>query len=218
MKNRKFIFSGIIIFLLVAGAFIYFVMQKTDTFLKDQQLAKLENKETPTPAITGNENGKSLRDFFASTETISCNYKNDAGKSSGKIQVAGSKLHGEFMTELAGISQTSNLVSDGKLVYIWVEGDKTGFKIPLTDIKAADPKNSSNKELDLDKKIDYTCEPWNVDQSVFNIPKEVTFTDLSLKLDTNTSGSESLKFQQCSACNGLPDPKAVVICKEAFGC
>lgn len=126
------------------------------------------------------------------------------------IYVADGKLRIEVSTE-----NVISIMRDD-MVYGWTAGSKEGMQIKV-------PKDAQNSDVataqgvDLDEPAKISCENWRADMSLFEIPKDVTFRDLSaLVPGGNTSGSSGAS-SQCGMCASLPADQQAA-CKQALNC
>ena len=134
-------------------------------------------------------------------------------------------MRGDFSTTSSGKTTASHMIVDGKITYIWTDGEKTGFKSTIPDTEASSAPDTtatdysgSAQGADLDQKADYKCSAWVVDGSYFTPPSDVKFTDLSEMFKTPAAGSAGNgSSSQCSYCDALSgDDKTQ--CLSAFKC
>ncbi|WKZ27238.1 MAG: hypothetical protein QY311_00570 [Candidatus Paceibacterota bacterium] len=111
---------------------------------------------------------------------------------------------------LEAVEGAHSLLSDD-IVYIWRDGESVGIKIEPTAEAASTDGDS------FDDRVKVSCENWRADMSLFEIPKDVTFRDLSsLVPGGNTSGSSGAS-SQCGMCASLPADQQAA-CKQALNC
>lgn len=151
---------------------------------------------------------KSFKDLLALGLSQKCSFDG------GTVYVANGKSRGDF-------SPNSHMIVDGTTSYIWTDGEKTGFKTTF-DLNAQTSANmptpagtSISRSFDYDKEANYNCETWISDNSVFELPKEVTFQDFSALIPTPNSGSGS--SSQCSYCDSLTGDNKTQ-CLAALNC
>ncbi len=119
----------------------------------------------------------------------------------------------------------ANSIMDKEWVYTWNNTTPTGIKAKISDIP--DTKNETqdylenNKEekgqiIDTKEKMDYKCSAWNVDNSKFELPKNIEFKDTSeiMKDFVQKENGEGV----CKACDMAPDEKTKTECKKSLGC
>lgn len=109
----------------------------------------------------------------------------------------GTKMEGDFYIDNKGGRTRSNstittqnmptqetmMIMDKDFVYMWTAGEKTGFKYPvIKDEPVTDDQINKSKlpeaQKDIRKeKFDFKCQTWQVDESMFAVPTEITFSD-----------------------------------------
>jgi len=120
------------------------------------------------------------------------------------------------------------MVSDGKYVYLWMEGETKGYKMSLdvlTKMSDSVQQQYKSQTVDMKKQVDYACNPWKIDSSKFVVPTNITFTDytsMMQELKGGASASPSTTVIQgnqaaCSQCDQLPS-SAKAQCRTALHC
>ena len=116
-------------------------------------------------------------------------------------------------------THVTNILTDVDWQYTWVEGETKGTKMRIPSEEELQEKqeeteefiesqeleadlNVSTIEADEDDRYDIDCQLKKVDSSIFNIPTDIEFTDLSEvmeglgNLDFGTDSSEDFSFDQ----------------------
>lgn len=164
----------------------------------------------------------SMMDMFGLNKTVSCKYKLDEADSNEyNIYVSGKKLSSKMSLSTNSMPVESNMVSDGTNVYIW--SHQGGYKMNIEEMKNLAEKYKSDSQeatknpqlSSLDKKMNVDCKPWTEDPSVFVVPSDVKFTDMSemlkslesikVKMPTVGNGTDanSVMQQACKTCESL---------------
>lgn len=148
--------------------------------------------QTPTPTTTPTPTEQTLstsvRELMAMGSNLQCTY--DFTDSQSKVQTKGTTyISGKNFAQesdiilpptSSAVGGKMNMISDGTTVYTWNPDKKaTGGMKFVIDKAAKDQAQANKNNVDLDKKIDMKCSPWNVDQAKFTVPTDVKFTDLS---------------------------------------
>lgn len=155
----------------------------------------------------------SYKDLLAAKVPQKCTYSmNEASGGEGTTYVSGGKVRSDFSSTQDGKAVASHMISDGTTSYVWNEGDKTGYKMTISQEQMnATPvpsteTGSNGGEGDINQNYDFKCSAWIPDNSLFNPPSDVTFTDFSSMMQPSAapamqenSGSSS----QCSYCDSL---------------
>ncbi len=131
-----------------------------------------------TSTVKMNKPG-SLRDLFSFTENTTCTFSEaDAnGQNSGTVYISGTSMRGDFTaTSKTGVAMDSHMIRNGDTMSFWSGTEGMTMKTEeITDSKA---NSGPQSNVDLDKKVDYNCAPWNRDDSKFTLPSNVKFVDL----------------------------------------
>lgn len=168
--NKQFIWVGIVVVVVLAGIFV---------------ISKGGNTSTPRVAQDGSIAGKySIEEIMSLGKSYECTFlKEDAtSQVSGKVFTDGKQVYGEFNINTQIINQNfqSFLVIKDDMTYTWTSLQGVGYKAPV--VRSATVNASPSEQAQIvgtQDQVDYTCNPWtNVDNSKFEIPKNITFTDL----------------------------------------
>lgn len=174
------------------------------------------------------EGGFSLRQLLAAGEPQKCTFTDstDVADTSGTVFVANGKMKGEFdaVTKIDGGTQKAYMVVDGETVYSWTSVYPQGVKTNISSSVSGD--SSQKSAVDYDKKVDYHCEPWTPDMSVFELPSTVTFMEFNQPATgASASGSAAAgttvtpsPANACAACDSLPNAQAKQQCRAALNC
>lgn len=126
----------------------------------------------------------SLQSIIALNTPYECSFsKGDASSNiAGAVRIAEGKARADFDIEIKETelkSFASHLLIRDNLAYVWTSIQPTGFKGKIAE---STEKNASPAEqaqiIGLKDKINYTCSPWNLNLTVFEIPSGITFLDL----------------------------------------
>jgi hypothetical protein len=209
--NKKIIIAVVLLLLLGAGGY-YFMKSGKDG--------------SSSPASESSSKTQSIKELIAENIPQKCTFKTTdetSGTSEGTTYVSGGKVRGDFSVTQEGKTTINHMISDGQVSYIWQDGEKNGFKMTLSAEDAAEIKSDTSTSAtaatgaDLDQKVDYNCSAWIPDNSMFDPPKDVTFTDFSDMLKPQGSGGTDSKASQCAYCGNLSgDDKTQ--CLTALGC
>jgi hypothetical protein len=205
--NKKAIIALVLV--LLALLFGYFFLNKN---------SKVSNQsKTSTQVSSGS---KSIKDLLSGGVSQKCTFKSDS--SEGTVYTGSSKMRGDFTVTASGQKIVNHMIVDGNTSYMWVDGQKTGYKMSFdmtsdTSISSS-PSSASTSEVDTNTKMDYDCSAWIIDSSVFVTPSDVKFTEFSVPTSAPASGgSSSGNSSQCSYCNNLTgDSKSQ--CLAALNC
>jgi hypothetical protein len=183
------------------------------------------NKDDGAANQSGQNIGEnsSINDLLASGENIQCTYSftdDDGNENTGTTYVVGERMRGSFTfnSQTEGV-QTSNILRDNEYQYVWSDGSNEGFK---TKVEAADSEDSQPAEktddqqtIDQDQKYDFDCSGWSVDETVFEVPANIKFTDYSSQIERSRQLQEGTQYNQQAACEQLSG-QAREACEDAI--
>lgn len=177
MNNKVMWVVGIII---IAAIALYLIMAKSKTGNEAAvNTAGNSAVKTGQNAATPATKASSLKDLLALGTSQKCTYSDNG--SQGTFYVSGGKSRGDFTSTVAGKSTGGHMIADGKTSYVWMDGEKQGFKMSL-DASAQQQANapaSQSQGVDVNKQMDYSCQAWSADNSMFTMPSGIEFVDLA---------------------------------------
>lgn len=174
--NKKLIIAVVVVLVLGVGGYFFW---------------KSQSAKIPSGLQTGTETSsglKSLKDLIAAGIAQKCTFSttDESGSSEGTTYVAGGKMRGDFTSVISGKTTKSHMITDGNTNYIWMDGEKTGFKTTIEETGETETGDTSVSQdvtsqggADLNAKADYKCSAWVTDSSMFTPPTNVQFTDFS---------------------------------------
>lgn len=120
----------------------------------------------------------SLTQLLGSTGSQKCTFESSTNNSSssGAVYVAGGQLRGDFISTTNGIAVESHLIIKDDTSYVWSSALPQGIQIPLASMSVGSGVEGS---VDPNAELDYSCNTWSADASVFTLPTGVEFQDLS---------------------------------------
>lgn len=207
---KKFLPVALVVLVLAIAGYFYFGKSKGGTMMGD------------TPAGM-----KSLKELITSGVSQKCTFSvtGESGVSEGTNYVSGGNVRGDFTNTYQGKETVSHMISDGKTSYVWTEGEKTGYKMSVSEETKESQDGTTDdtmgNEANLDQKMDYNCSSWVPDNSLFSPPSDVTFTDLSEMMMQETSSESPSMMEdtssQCSYCDSLSGDSKTQ-CLSALNC
>lgn len=119
-----------------------------------------------------------LMELMAKGISQKCTYKDvtDEYEASGTTYISGGKVRGDFTTTVGDQTQTGHTIYDDKISYVWMDGQQNGYIINSESTPSDEGEEvQTQKGIDLNKSIDYRCDSWNSDDSMFVPPTDVEF-------------------------------------------
>lgn len=168
--------------------------------------------------------GKDYQCTFTTTDET-------AGTTNGTVYVAdqGANFSGTFLTQpTTGAQSETHMVRSGDYSYIWTTGQAQGYKMKIDPeseelFDGGDDDKNEQIVIDENAAMDFNCEAWRPQASMFTVPSDIEFVDFSAQVEmmqqytVPTSTDESDDNLKCGVCTSLEgDNKAS--CLAAMGC
>ncbi len=168
---------------------------------------------TETQKPSSNVIKGSMFDLLKQGLPLKCTYIVNTGDTQaiGTIFASGGRSRSDYILSMSGQTIEQASIFDGTDIYSWTLNDpnnKMGFKMTVNpDQLTASSNNDQVKKMQ--EQTNFTCLPWVVDSSKFDLPTDINFGDLS----TGTN-----KSQICGACGALPNEEQKAACLKGLGC
>lgn len=207
---KKIILGVIVLLVLLVGGVLLNRAKPTSEVADSTAAATLA--ETQTSPTTQNT---SLKNLLAMNKSQKCTF--DTEYSSGTTYISSGKMRGDFSAKAGGQTQITHMIADGQTSYMWMEGQTTGYQMNFSAMQGNTTKgevnNTGQVNVDPSQSMNYNCSNWPTDASVFALPKNIQFTDMSAMMDTYQTpptiapipGNDNMD-QMTAACNKLPEP------------
>ena len=226
MNERGFILPALIAIVMVAvlgvGAAVYFTQQGVENGESGSSaVVEIENGERDAAPAASNFTG-TVTDLLKRGENLTCTFTrtDDTGNAiGGTVYVAGQgqRMRGDFVLAQAdGTNMNGHIVRDGVTNYFWSDQLAQGTKMTIEEDIVASPVENSKQAM-LDESVDYDCRPWAVDASLFTLPVDKDFIDISQQVQQLNTSNQDVKQAQCAACDQLQGA-AKNQCLQALGC
>ncbi len=102
--------------------------------------------------------------------------------SSGTVYMNEGKLRGEFSTVAEGRKMDSSFIMKEGYTYNWSSMIPMGVKVKIPDTSAT-PNTSTNTSgtysWNAEQIGEYNCEEWKADETKFELPSGITFTEIN---------------------------------------
>jgi predicted small lipoprotein YifL len=194
-----------------------------------QKKAPADNQTGNEPVNSQDENDEvsmtaSALEMLRGGKSLHCtfSFRDEAqgAEQSGEFYVDGK--NGKFRSEIdATVSGPSPMkikmhsISDGQYAYSWNSTNAaTGFKVKLEEASNVSDADKQ-KTGDLDQKIDFKCRKWTVDNSMFELPADVTFTDMNQMIENLKKPVGNTGVDLCSMCDMISDAAAKSDCQKS---
>lgn len=226
MNKTTLILVIVVIILILGGGGVFLFTRFQNPTQTAPQTAVTQ---APTQAQKISTQKKSLKDLLTLSGNQQCTFSDKETGGSGTVFTSGGKVRGDFSSKTSSKTVQSHMLTDGKYLYFWTEGETKGYKMSLDVVQnlSDSAAQQSSQMMDMKKQVDYTCNPAAVDSSKFVVPTNITFTDYTsmmkgvMKGTTNyPSVTTSVQNNQaaCNQCNQLPPGAAQTQCRAALHC
>jgi hypothetical protein len=233
MNNK--IIAVIVVLLLVVGVGGYVLMKKAPSQMGVPQLGQ---SQTSAPQASSGTTQSTLRSLLAGGGSVKCSFTNTASGTNGEtgtIYVSGGKMRGDFQTTENGTVMGSHMINDSQYTYTWNDQSKQGYKFaipspqPAASSTTTEPSSTptstnstSGQGPNMDQPMNYSCQAWATDTSVFTPPADVTFSSFTMQNlptgagsaapsagtnanGTNASGAPAMSpSAECGLCQNYP--------------
>ena len=212
----KSLIAGLVGILVIGGAIMLVKKDKTasDPEIQQEGTTAMENKDDVPADFAG-----SINELLAFEKDITCTFTQvESGTTvEGTVYVEGKgkKVRGDFTMSQEGQTFIGSMIRMNNTGYTWGE---TPFGTFATKVSLDEPTSEKDQAVDFDETISYTCSPWKVDSSMFDLPSDVSFEDIDPAVSQINEAMSEVNDLQCSACDEIPDPSGRAQCKAALGC
>jgi hypothetical protein len=210
--NSKVIAGIVILIVIIGGAFL---------LTRDKGSDVASNNEAVDAESSVDTESASIKSLLTADRNQTCTFTSTEGdmKSEGTVYVSGGKMRGDFSTTTSGQTNVSHMIHKDNTNYMWTEGQTTGLKMtfdPKAVEAASEASSTQNQSVDPNKNLDFDCDSWSADNSKFELPSGVTFSELptlpgmdaaaGAGAAAGASGSADTKAMQQAICNNLSEP------------
>ena len=159
--------AGVIILALIA----WFAMSKKSANNEPAQTKSGQDSSSKKEQVMSKN--QSLKELIASGVSQKCDFtfQNENVASNGRVYLSKGKMRGYFDAMENDKEIKTNTLNDGQNVYVWIDGQATGYKMSAAAMTDKTPTSSqAPKTVDQDAKYDYNCTQRGVEESVFKLP------------------------------------------------
>ncbi|MBI3984393.1 MAG: hypothetical protein HY344_00410 [Candidatus Levybacteria bacterium] len=216
LKQKQLIIAAAVIILLLLGLGGYLMFGKNTTPQQNQTSNTTSGEQTTNSAMN------SLVNLITSGANVTCSFDmtgtDNEFSGKGTVYVSSGNMRGDFQTTVDGKVTNMSMIRKGNDNYIWGDQMESGIKMTISPDDLKTETNEANKYFDYNKQLDYKCNPWGADQSKFNPPSNVKFTDYSKMMEETTKimkDNEGTGYDS-SLCDSITDADAKAACQNAM--
>lgn len=172
--NPKLLIVGVIVLILVGvGAFMM-----------------MGNKGTNTTSSSGSNAFTSIKDALSKSLSLQCEFTDSDGRSS-KVYIKNGAVRGDFSG--ATVEESGSMIMRDKKMYVWNGAQGFMMELPDENMDYDGDGTTQNQGESFMKEIEQykeSCKPAVVSDSLFTVPSDVTFSDMSKMMDGMMEGAE----------------------------
>ena len=160
----------------------------------------------------------SMADIIARGGSWKCevSHKGPHDSTAGMVYVSDGKVRGDFESTVSQIGKMEmHMISDRSYAYTWTSLVKTGMKTKIT-LPAATTTASVDKSDMYHQQYDYQCSDWTPDATFFNLPADITFSEMGIAPSTSASAARPAGAPSCKMCDSVPAGTARTQCQAAL--
>lgn len=225
MNKKTGIIVAVLLLIVILGIGA-FVLTKSS---KSKQVQKTQTTAEPTKVQSQQVTEGTLESLLKNSKPLKCTFSTKTGESQvdGVVYAANKKVRGDYKTTVNKINYNGHIIVDSDYSYIWSDMNNEGMKMlivsPTQQQKTASSSPSNSQGLDINQKVNYSCQDWKEDNSMFSLPSNIKFTTLSIPTiaPSSASGSQTQmqnNTNQCATCDNLPAGQARDLCRTQLRC
>ncbi len=154
----------------------------------------------------------SLNELMKRGQPTKCtfSYTENGSSQQGEVYISGDKARVNTKMNTDGKVSEVYVIKKGTEYYMWgseMAGKGTKFVFTEADEKALQEKSQTpeaNKNVDFNKKADYKCGAWIPDNSLFTVPTNVQFQDMTAVFKDMLDQNGQIQQEVCKMCDSLP--------------
>lgn len=208
--QQKVVLAVIAVVVIAGGAFL--LTHRRSNNQADVSSTSTTNGSNSSDSTNNSEVSGTIQSLFASGGSKMCTYKSNPGaeyESSGVVYVANGKIRTDYTGKGAnGEVQSGHLISDGTTGYMWNDQANSGIKMPFAQYNTASNTAPNGHSTDYENKYDFHCQGWLADNSKFEVPTGVQFSEMPA-MPSSTNGTSEVDQQRAirqAVCNNMPEP------------
>lgn len=223
MKNKNLLIILAAAVILIIGGIYFFTMNKSAS-PADQMPAKNTNIQQAGDNSASNVVEASIKSFLTNGSSVSCSYSSNVEgiNMTGKLFANAGKIRQDFETQADDINISGHMIMDAADAYMWTDQMDLGFKFSVADMPTPGAQQNTQTP-DINKNMKFNCSPWTPDNSVFEVPSNITFQTMNIPAMPSADSSEgstsgSNMSDQCAVCDNIPAGPGRDSCRAQLKC
>ena len=162
----------------------------------------------------------SINDLLTMNKPMKCKWQEsltEGGEVTNEIYIDGRKFYQAVKMDEIGNFYS---LSDGEYIYFWNDYSAVASKMKIDELESkAEPKGETESQnVDLDKRLDFVCERWTLDKSVFDLPAGKDFKDVTQEIGEMMEELQINTDEICDMCLSAPTAELQAECLRNAGC
>lgn len=162
----------------------------------------------------------SVKDLLGLNQAQSCEWQGENGEMTQVyVDKDGKRTRLEVKMPASEEQPATEMMTivDTKVVHTWDNITKKGMKMKAEEMSEEEMRvddlggedvsemdqEQAEYEQEMTQEYQFTCQPWQVDESFFTPPTDVTFTDMSAMMEQMQQSAGEMKEQMKGLCNML---------------
>lgn len=175
----------------------------------------------PSDSIQNPSGEYTILELLNMKKPMKCSWKQEATKGDEVTNIMYLD-NGKFYQDVTmGDMGHAYTINDGEYLYIWNDFTNLANKIKADDA-AAGTGTPEQGQTGLNLKHDFVCENWSVDSSVFKVPADKNFEDITEEMTGVVKdlqeNSDKYKQQACDMCRKAPTQELIDNCLQGAEC
>jgi hypothetical protein len=180
-----------------------------------------DSKKEVTQASDEVKGAGSMLDLIKLGKSLKCTVKlTDKDTTEQTMYVSGKKMRMDMTLKKEDSTESgmeTHTIIDETTMYSWTSLTNEGTKMNLQDLQDSAPsptvttpdKNEPiQKKADINQKVSYSCLPWLVDKTKFEVPTTINFRDITediknMKQNLTPEKLKDFKQNACGVCASL---------------
>jgi hypothetical protein len=180
MLQSKMVILALALVIVVGVGFFAMSTQVSAPVPESEDGDTVSQSETPRQ----NEKKMAFSEFIKQGGSYKCSVNQSVGgvETNGTTYISGGMIRGEYRSAAEGMNVDSTLVVRDGYTYTWTSMmPGVGFKSNIVETTGAESTTagmSGTYSWNAEQIGDYSCESWDADSSLFEIPKDITFREM----------------------------------------
>lgn len=208
MANNKLVLIGVLVITLIGG-FVLLQQKKSGPVSSQGNLQSLGQEKS------------TIADLFKTKTPTQCTieFNEPTVKMLATVYFVGEDkmVMDAATTPENGDAIESHTIRNGDDFYVWSSLGTTGTKFKLSSMPQNATPDQNPAEILKRNDIKYDCRAWSLDNSKFNPPAEIKFTDVTETLPQLPSGGDTPAVN-CSLCDQVPAGVSRDQCLQSLNC